>query len=317
MIATRSMFRAVAVSATLALMCVGGIVVFAAEAGQKKSNEEAVSEFVRRVGTITDLADVSIPERQRLLKDLAECFPPAQAALASQLDEFVRNALACVDRATSWDLGDREAQDALCQRIVLYCLPLAATCDVDLEYRLVSQIRLGSSKNLNASGQKVTGKEWQVLRSLICEYRFHLWRRIEQTLDPSWDPADVAYMNLPVPGGNYFSGVAPEVIKEPEIRSRYEAALEANRKKAERNNLQYSIRRLQSRYLPRLTEAIADAYRMQPVSDDDIDLLKAYLRVYVSDDRVRAELLEIAQSAAKGERGGPAKASSVGGNGKR
>ena len=76
--------------------------------------------------------------------------------------------------------------------------------------------------------------------------------------------------------------------------------LEANRKKAERNLEQGHAKRLQEFYLPRLKTAIADVYDIEPVSEDDFDVLKAYLRIYVSDETLRKELFDIAQSAAKG-----------------
>jgi hypothetical protein len=103
-----------------------------------------------------------------------------------------------------------------------------------------------------------------------------------------------------VPGGD-IGGVSPEAIQDPERRKKYEAALRANRRKRERSVEQHRIRWLRDRYLPRMKEAIADAYSIQPVKSSDLDVLKAYLRIYVGEPKLRSELFQMARAAAEGK----------------
>jgi hypothetical protein len=256
-------------------------------------------EVVNKLNAIKDIAEVPMEDRQQLLKASADQLPIARASQTEQVEAYVRDMLTIVDELTSCDFGDRPLQDALCQQMVFDCLTMADRISVDSEFRLVSQLRLGPSRNLDADGQKVSGSKWQALRSQIMGHRLRLWYRINSIIDPQWNPDDSPMMNVAVPGGMYPSGVAPESIREPEIRKQYEAALEANRKKAEKHLEQRSARDMRDRYLPSLKAAITDAYSMGPVTADDLDVLKAYLRINVSDKKLRAELFQVAEAAAK------------------
>ncbi|MCD4825741.1 MAG: hypothetical protein K8S55_14200 [Phycisphaerae bacterium] len=283
---------------TLVALGFGSHIMFA---GEKKNpgNQKILSKAAQRLKAIEEMADVPIPERQRILKAIGDGLSYSQTSQAAQLKSYVKDIQTCVNWLTSCEFGDEQIQDVLCQRMVLDCLPLADKMSLDFEFGLVNQIRLGSGKNLDASGKKVSGKEWQVLREQLVEYRLHLWRRINKIIDPSWNPKDVPFLNL-MPGGvGYPAGVAPEAIKEPEIRKKYEAALEANRKKSKKYSEQRAARDLRDNCLPNLKKAIGDDYEKGPTTADDLDVLKAYLRIYVSDKKLRSELFQIAQAAAK------------------
>jgi len=59
---------------------------------------------------------------------------------------------------------------------------------------------------------------------------FEAWlevlQRIERAHDPTWDPNTPMFRNIsPPPGTGLPSGVAPEAIKDPELRAQYEADL--------------------------------------------------------------------------------------------
>ena len=73
--------------------------------------------------------------------------------------------------------------------------------------------------------------------------------------------------------------------------------VEANRA-GDRYFHQPDARELRDRYLPRLKNAIIDAYKIGPVTADDLVMLETYLRTYVSDENVRREIIEGATAAA-------------------
>lgn len=292
------------ISVGIAAMCaaaiLGSIDASPGAAVSKNEDPNTMARIAQELNTIRDIADVPTPERQRILKAIGVRVPSALTSCAAGLESYTTDILACVDWLTSSDFGDRQSQDALCQCMILDCLSVANKISLQCEFRLVGQLRLGSARSLNASGQKVAGKEWQGLRNHLAECRLHLWRRIETVIEPNWDPNDVPMINVQVSGVTpYSAGVAPESIKEPEIRKRYEAVLEANRQKNEKYREQRSARDIRQRYLPRLKGGIADLYKMGPTSQDDLDMLKACLRIYVPEEKLRNELFEIAQRAAK------------------
>lgn len=289
------------VLSTLMILMVGSwpALTSASDTSLDNTGANVLHETAKELADIRDIAAVPMFERERILITIADQFPVAQQIRVSQAEQYVRNLITIVDWLTSCDFGDREVQNILSQQMVLHGLSYAEALPTDLEFRLVSQIRLGSTaRNIGAEGQKVTGSEWQLLRIQLLEYRLRLWRRLDRIIDPTWDPDDVAMLNLSVPGGAYRSGVAPEAIREPEIRRQYEAALDANRQKAARYREQHSARQLRDRYLPRVKNAVADMYAMKPITAEDMELLEAYLRIYVSDQALRTELFDLAQAAA-------------------
>lgn len=68
------------------------------------------------------------------------------------------------------------------------------------------------------------------------------YQKIKAECDPSFDPADVPFINIGTPG-NFLSGIAPENIKDPELRKEYEKAFAANREKGERHRRQRLLRK--------------------------------------------------------------------------
>jgi hypothetical protein len=83
------------------------------------------------------------------------------------------------------------------------------------------------------------------------------------------------------------------------------AAIEANRTSNDRYFQQPDARTLRDRCLPRLKQAIFNAYKIGPVTADDLVMLEACLRMYVSDEHLRRELFEGAQAAAATCQHGP------------
>lgn len=274
--------------------------VWAHDIDKQKADLEGthvISTTADRLKNIGDMGEVPMADRTKLLNDIDTAFPLACAERDAHLQRYVSTIIECVDALTSADFGDRATQDAVCQKMVLDCLTFADKLDISFEFRLVSQLRLGPSRNINDYGKPVLAREWATLRNRILEYRLHLWRRNADLIDPTWDSKDAAVISAAPFDGE--SGMAPEQIVDPEERFQYEASIKANRLKADRNSQQRAAREGRNDYLPRLQEAIQDLYTMGPVSQDDLDTLAAYLRIYVSDEKLRAELFQVAEAASQ------------------
>jgi hypothetical protein len=139
-----------------------------------------------------------------------------------------------------------------------------------------------STMNLDSRGRRIVGKRWQAYRNRICEHRLRLWRRLEATLDATRAPVDGALVGA----GAAECATVVQTVVQPDrmVRQRYFR--------------QPDDRALRARYLPQLKRVIARAYRIAPVTADDMVMLEAYLRTYVADEKVRRELFAEAQAAA-------------------
>jgi len=159
------------------------------------------------------------------------------------------------------------------------------------------------SSYYDSNGKPFTEKTVSAYRNMYVRYHLRAWERVESDIDPTWRVDDPANRITHVSPPGYPPGTRPEEIKEPELRAEYEAIA----KKSERNSQQWLARRLKEFYLRRLKKRVAEIYRKEPVAAEDLDLLKACLRIHVSDEKLRNELFEIAQSAAKGKVGAQTK----------
>jgi hypothetical protein len=268
------------------MLAYAALCAYGAGADTQASDEPPTLEAVAaRLSSITDIAPVSMEDRKRILRDIGVAIPPAQTKCSDYLAQYAKNSLTCVDWLVSTDFGDRAAQISLSQRMVMNCLRASDALDLETEFSLIAQME----EELDASGKAVSGHEWSTLRNAQMEYRLHLWRRIDRAIDPSWDPKDVGW----------YGGCSPEEISDPAERKKYEAVVEANQQKNLRYIEQRHARDLRDRYLPCLKATIARLYAKGPTSQDDLDMLKAYLRVYVPAEKVRTELFEVANKAAK------------------
>ncbi len=153
--------------------------------------------------------------------------------------------------------------------------------------------------NTDVKGHKIVGKRWQALRNRICEHRLRLWRRIETSIEPAPNADDAAPATANPAGG--LTGTASGTLTDPASRAGHGAAFEANRA-GNRYFQQPDARDLRNRYLPRLKSAIMDAYKIGPVTADDLVMLETYLRTYVADENLRREIFEGATAAADGHR---------------
>jgi hypothetical protein len=275
--------------------------------GRAGVENKAMARVAAQVASLKDVSDLSADERRDLLKDMSSALAADETGHKEEVRRYAANALVCLGRLSSWDWGSSAEEESLEQRMALRCLRNRDDVTIETERRLVGHLR----PDLDAGGRQVAGLQWQELRNTLTEHRLHLWRRIENAIDASWDSNDVGWVNVPVPlpaniavpggrhAGVYMSGMDPNGIKDPDIRRAYEAALDANRRIADRYIEQTEVRRMREVGLRQLRMDIPRSYGMSPVTEDDLEVLDAYLRIYVADKKLRSELSQAAKDAAR------------------
>ena len=119
----------------------------------------------------------------------------------------------------------------------------------------------------------VSENEWEADRSERIKLLLHLWNRLQNNLDRTFDVSNIEnkpISNVPVPGP-YKPGTNPKDIKEPEIRIKYEELIKVNSLKAKKYNLQTQLQKL-DKTLPNFIEDFL--IQMYSVSSYDVNKLK-------------------------------------------
>lgn len=112
---------------------------------------------------------------------------------------------------------------------------------------------------------------------------------VRKKIDPKFDKNDVPAMNI-APGGPYTAGIVPEAIKEPEIRRKYEAAIQLNRVKAERYSLQTQLGKIREQFPKRVVPFLHLRYdETLPADGQELNEL---LKQEIQDNQLRQELLD-------------------------
>jgi hypothetical protein len=86
---------------------------------------------------------------------------------------------------------------------------------------------------------------------------------IDQNLDPHFNPNDAPSVSVTPPpsgGAQLPPGADPSKIADPKARQQYEAAIKANKEKAERHRLQTLLRRLDEKLTPKVERFIRLSY---------------------------------------------------------
>jgi hypothetical protein len=236
------------------------------------------------------------------IRAVEKSFLPGQV---NDLEEYERFANEIQGR---WKQRDREYYArlmlALCRPLSSGTFPEDRRHDLAREYALSAlsdpaKIRLETE--LELVGHVMTpmlipgaphGQKWTDHRRKDVEVRLHAWKRLRDAIDPNWDPNERimspnsvgARMGLP-------GGIAPEGVKDAQVRAKYEAALEENRRKIERYTEQTRLHNWLKRF-PKRTEAyIIHAYSKPPFN---LGELKQYLKRYGVDEKTQARILNAA-----------------------
>jgi hypothetical protein len=127
-------------------------------------------------------------------------------------------------------------------------------------------------------------------RKADVEVRLHAWKRLLNSIDPKWDPAEAISPKVPLPPGvDGVSGMAPEDIKDKALRAQYEAAIKETQQKIQRHMEQRQLRARLKEFPKRAENYIIQAYSKPPFS---LPELRELLTRYDADAAVRARVLE-------------------------
>lgn len=137
--------------------------------------------------------------------------------------------------------------------------------------------------------EKLNGEALSKARSAKAKLLLRTWKEIRSAIDPKFDFNDLPMINMAPPGGNYDSGIAPEDIKEPDVRAAYEKALADNEKKADARSVQGELRNMDATFLRTGKAYLVAAYSRLPLNTDE---LKQYLDEYISDKDLKKSILD-------------------------
>lgn len=122
--------------------------------------------------------------------------------------------------------------------------------------------------------------------------RLEMWlwaiNKIDHTIDPNFNPADVPQMNVAPPvGAEVSAGASPRAIKDPKLRREYEEAVKANAQKADRYRLQYLLRRLDKQWSTQMLAFAGSRYTSNP---EDVKEVRGLIDTILSNSQRKKQL---------------------------
>jgi hypothetical protein len=248
-------------------------------------NSEATVQEIRDLQST--LQKLSVPERQEKLKYLEKLGERTENTWkAIDKEKYAQIMLELAGTLASSDFGDKR-QYYLSKGFALGALQVRDAIPLDLECNLVRY----AHQNVGPDGKALPETEWPPIRKSYAQALLHAWQRVEKTIDVNWDPDDMGVRHVLPPGGvGFIGGASPDMIKDPQLRAEYEAAVLANKKKLDHNSEQIRARRLRQYWIPGAERSLFYAYSKLP---DGSAELQALLEQYnVGDADRRAEIVQ-------------------------
>ena len=176
----------------------------------------------------------------------------------------------------------------LSQSYAIQTLKKADTFDFEIEWQLLIKLRYSISES------KLSDVQIQERRERV-KLWLHLIHRLEVEKDKNFDPNDLPLLNVTPPEGVpvRFSGMSPDLIKDPQLRAEYEKAIEANAKKMKYYNHQYKLRQNEDFFVRYATKYISMVYSRPPI---DLNELKNLLNEYQIPENMQKLIKEKLQS---------------------
>ena len=242
------------------------------EALQKPKEQalETVRQYVQAAKQMPD--DMTAVAELRWLGDaiLREYAAPARAA---ERAEGIRAIVLALGRDRP---GARYQATGLSHRLALDALEKPEELTLQQEV-LLARSALGV---YNEEGELLQGEAWAAQRRRQVKAWLHMWQRIEDAMDPNWDPNESFGRHAePPPGSGIPTGASPEAIQDPKLRAEYEKAIEVHRRKMAYYSEQYDLRNTQLGLYPDLVKRIAIAYSRPPDGAEELNQLVAEYRI--------------------------------------
>jgi hypothetical protein len=249
----------------------------------------AVTQVRRRVVQIENINGLTEEERTSRLEELRGLAGQARRDW-SQRDFNAYSAMIkdITGAIVSRDFGARSRQARIAQELAMDPLKTPDGMGLELETQLVNRLICREDDG----GKRLVGEAMTRLRVEQARAWLHGWRRVRNTIDQTWDPDDLPTVNVTPPMGVKgigLPGIAPAMIENPVLRAEYEAAIETNRRKAERYAEQSTARRLLRSWAPKAQRTIIWLYMDPPAPEGELEGL---LREYGVDEATRTTMLE-------------------------
>ncbi len=140
-------------------------------------------------------------------------------------------------------------------------------------------------------------KNFNIQRKLNFELYCRFLNKIDELIDPKFDPDDSPERNVGVPAKirpfigvrKASSGMDPKVIKNLKYRKIYEEAIEKNRKKSIYYNFQYKLRRLDKSCFRGIDMHIGNCYTSK---EEDINEIKTLIDTHITSETRKKTLKE-------------------------
>ena len=107
-----------------------------------------------------------------------------------------------------------------------------------------------------------TANDWEKRRDSKLALLLSVLAAIEDALDPKFDPNDPPPLHAfpPIEAGNIYSGMPPSAIKNPVLRTQYEAAIEENQKRLAHFNQESALRLVRHESMDDIVQFIKHSY---------------------------------------------------------
>ena len=162
----------------------------------------------------------------------------------------------------------------LSQKYASLAISHADTFSVRLETHLLGF--LTRDLRAGASGEDAESA-WDKERSAKAKLWLHAWQRLESQIDRNFDFSKRPSKVMPPEETGLPAGVAPEAITNPALRAKYEEAIAANMKLANKSNHQLMLRALDRRFPQNAEDYLIRVYSQLP---NRIAELREYLVTY-------------------------------------
>jgi hypothetical protein len=185
---------------------------------------------------------------------------------------------------SSTDLKD-ENQYVLEQKYALLVLGKQLGIPVAIEANLVLHLQ----EDIEYTKGQLNTEQWIERRRNNAEIWLRTWQHLNAAIDPNFDFKDLPWENVPLPPGiSGSSGMAPDQIKDPTLRARYQSAIDANNKKAEAYRTQSALHRTRDTYRKVMEAYLIRSYSRPP---DNTKELEAKMRKHLVDEETRERIL--------------------------
>lgn len=251
----------------------------------QESSEMEKQAYKQELNRIKSLRKSLKPGPVNDLKEYEKLADEIQGKWVGKNKEYYVSLMLEICKPLSSGRFDEDRQFILARKYALLALSEPNQITIDMELELIEHVMTDM-----ATPRAPKDQEWAQQRRKDVEIRLHAWKRLIDAIDTIWDPNDLPVSNVVPPLSTGLpSGVAPEAIKDPKLRAKYEAAIEENRQKAERYGEQYKLRK----WLKRFPQG-AERYIIQAYSKPQFNLeeLKQYLKMYAIDEKTQARILD-------------------------